>query len=91
MAFVYAVLIASGLLVLPLAVGIYFGNPSTVPMAIALLATGAATVAWWGLRLRGQRNPPRDLLLAGRMALLATVVLGTVALVPEVAEALGIG
>jgi hypothetical protein len=57
---------------------------------VALLATGAATIAWWALRLRGDPSQPRDLRIAGRAALLASVVLGTAALVPEMAGALGI-
>ena len=89
-AFAYAVLVAIGLLFLPPIVGLYFGSPTTVPLGFALVATGAATVIWWGLRLRGGRTPPRRLLLAGRAALSLTVVLGTVALVPEVVEALAI-
>ncbi|OGO54776.1 MAG: hypothetical protein A2Z32_07395 [Chloroflexi bacterium RBG_16_69_14] len=85
----YAVLTAIGLVFLPPIVGAYFERPATVPMAIALLATGMATVVWWGLRLRGQQVPPQRLVMAGRAALLAAVILGTVALVPEVVEALG--
>jgi hypothetical protein len=60
-------------------------------VGLALLVTALATVVWWGLRVSGQHPPPRNLLFAARAGLLAAVILGTVALVPEVAEALGSG
>jgi len=88
--FIYAVVVAIGLIFLPLVVGANLSSPSTVPIAIGLVATGAATLVSWGLRLRGGGDPPRNLQLAGRTALAVTVVLGTVALAPEIAEALGI-
>lgn len=89
--FGYAVVTSIGLVfVIPIA-GAYLGDSRTLPMGVTLLATGAATVAWWTLRLRGAPDKPHNLRIAGRAALLAAVVLGTAALLPEVAEALGIG
>jgi hypothetical protein len=88
--FGYAVVASIGLVfVVPIA-GAYLGEPLTFPMGVALLAAGAATIAWWALRLRGDPSQPRNLRIAGRAALLASVVLGTAALVPEMAGALGI-
>jgi hypothetical protein len=88
--FIYAVVVAIGLIFLPLVVGAYFSSPPIALVGLALGTTGAATVVWWGLRLRGGGDPPRRLVLVGRTALAVAVVLGTVALIPEVAEALGI-
>jgi hypothetical protein len=87
----YAVLVIIGLLWLPYVVGRYFEGPSTLPVGVALFATGIATLLWWLLRLSGQRIPPRYLLFAGRTALLAAVVFGVARLTPEVVDALGLG
>jgi len=88
----YAVLIAIGLLLfLPYVVVAYFRSPTTVPVGLALLVTALATVVWWGMRAGGQRSPPRNLLIVARAGLLTAVVVGIVALVPEVVEALGSG
>lgn len=89
LAFAYAILIAGGLLLLPLVLGAFFGGRSGVAVGLALVATGLATVAWWVLRFRGLARPPGRLVMVGRASLLAAVVLGTAALLPEIAEALG--
>lgn len=86
---VYLALTCIGLLMLPLVLGPYIVDDRARPVGVALVATGAATVIWWGLRLRGHRQPPLNLVVAGRAGLLAAVVLGTDVLVPEVLEALG--
>ena len=85
----YALLTAVGLVFLPLVMSIYFSEAGSTPVAIALLATGSVTVVWWALRLRGHREPPRAVVVAGRVTLLAAVAIGFVVLVPELAEALG--
>jgi hypothetical protein len=87
--FAYALLIGGGLLILPLVVGGFFDGQK-FPIGLALVATGLATVAWWVQRARGLVRPTRWLLVTGRAALLAAVVLGTAVLVPEVKEALAL-
>ena len=64
-------------------------RPRTM-LGLAFLVAGGATVAWWGMRLRGAVDAPRTLTLVGRIGLvLAILVLGTLDLVPEVSRALG--
>lgn len=88
----YAVLIAGGVLLLPLAIGAFFDARSGAPaLGLALVANGFATSAWWVLRYGGATRPGRHLMIAGRAALLSAVVLGSAALEPEVAAALGAG
>jgi hypothetical protein len=90
-AFAYAALIAGGLLLLPIAMSIFFDARSGVPaVGLALVVTGFATLAWWVLRYRGETRPPPRLLVVGSAALVTAVVLGAAALIPEVAEALGV-
>jgi hypothetical protein len=56
----------------------------------ALLVVGLCTVAWWGLRVRGHSIPPRSLVVIGRVALLAAVVLGLVTEFPHISRAMGL-
>jgi hypothetical protein len=50
---------------LPPIVGAYLRIRGTL-IGLALVATGIATVAWWGLRLRGVPRPPRNLVFRRR-------------------------
>lgn len=87
----YAVLILISLLFVPYVVVAYTRGPTTLAVAAGLVATGVVTVVWWILRVSGQRYPPDRLIVAGRVALSASVVFGVAALVPEAVEALGLG
>lgn len=80
------------LLIFPIVIGGYLftDHLATVRMGLALLVVGLSTLPWWTLRVRGQTWPPRILMIVGRTALLVAVMLGFVALVPEVSIALGI-
>ena len=90
MALVYSVLTGVGLLFLFPVVAVYFSDGGSIPVAVALLATGGVTVVWWVLRLRGRQEPPRNLVIAGRAALLVAVIVGSMAVAPEVADALAV-
>ncbi len=85
---IYLVLtIAGGGLVFPIVIASYvFGEG---PLGLALVATGLATLVFWARRYRGEPPRPRWLVIAGRAALLGAMVLGVVALLPDVAVALG--
>ena len=86
---VYAVVTLLGAgLVFPFVVLGYF-QPELRPVGLALVVIGLSTLGWWVLRRRGQAQPPRVLTILGRTALLAAVVLGVAAAVPEVSGALG--
>ena len=74
--------------VLPLVVSGYFA-PESRWVGIALVVIGLATVYRWVLRFRGHPRPTTILTIAGRTALLAAVVLGFAAAVPEISGALG--
>lgn len=51
----------------------------------ALIATGAATAVWWASRIAtGRADRPPALQVAGRIGLVAAVVLGAAHLVPGV-------
>jgi hypothetical protein len=82
-----ALSLAGGGLVLPVVVVSYLSVEG--PLGLALVATGVATLAFWVQRYRGTLPPPAWLLVAGRASLLVAVVLGSVALIPDVAAALG--
>jgi hypothetical protein len=82
-----ALTVAGGGLVFPVVVALYvFGEG---PLGLALVATGLATLAFWARRYRGGPPRPRSLVVAGRASLLGAVALGVVALLPDVAAALG--
>ncbi len=78
-----------GLFAVTAVLGAYFGGDRPhVALGLALLVAGGATLAWWGLRLRGVTDPPRTVTLVGRIGLAAILVIGTIDLVPEVSQAL---
>lgn len=80
--------IAGGVLVFPIVVASYiFGEG---PLGLALVATGLATLVFWVRRYRGEPPRPRWLVVAARGSLLAAVVLGVVAILPDVAAAVGV-
>lgn len=82
------VTLLGAVLVLPLVVSGYFA-PESRWVGIALVVIGLATVYRWVLRFRGHPRPTTILTIAGRTALLAAVVLGFAAAVPEISGALG--
>ncbi len=85
----YAIVTLLGaVLVLPIVVAGYFA-PELRWVGIALVVIGLSTVRWWVLRFQGHPRPPTILTIAGRTALLAAVVLGFAAAVPEISGALG--
>jgi hypothetical protein len=88
-AFGYALLIAAGVLLMPIVVVSFFDAPGKALVGLALVATGLATAAWWVLRFRGAARPPGRLVTIGRASLLVAVVAGSVQLFPEIVEALG--
>lgn len=82
-----ALTLAGGGLVFPVVVSSYvFGEG---PLGLALVATGLATLVLWVRRYRGEPPRPPWLLITGRASLLGAVVFGVVALLPDVAAALG--
>lgn len=95
LAFGYAAIVLVGAaLILPLAVGIYF-VPSVcgcseppVPIGLALLVAGGATVGWWVARARGRDEPPPALRIVGGLAVLTAVALGTLRVAEEVGRIL---
>ena len=60
------------------------------PLGLALVAVGVATLIHWALRAQGRAAPPAWLVIAGRGSLSVAVVLGVLALAPDVASALGV-
>jgi hypothetical protein len=82
-----ALSLAGGVLLFPIVVGSYVFEEG--PLGMALVATGLATLVFWIRRYR--REPPRPpwVVVAGRGSLIAAVVLGAIAVVPDVAAALG--
>lgn len=79
---------AGGGLVFPVVVTSYVFSEG--PLGLALVATGLATLVFWVRRYRGQPPRPRWLVVSGRAALLCATAFGVVALVPDVAAALGV-
>jgi hypothetical protein len=82
-----ALTVAGGVLVFPLVVMAYVSQEG--PLGLALVATGLATLVLWVRRYRGDQPRPPWLVIAGRASLLSAVILGVVALLPDVAAALG--
>jgi hypothetical protein len=85
---IYLALAVAGaaLISIPVVMG-YLQNETA--LGIALVGTGVATLVRWAYRYRVATEPVW-LVPFGRTALLAAVVLGTVALVPDVARAVGV-
>jgi hypothetical protein len=87
----YALLAIVGVaLVLPVTLFAFLTSPdrAIALVGVALVGVGLATLASWVLRVRG-RPQPGWLTIAGRAALLLTLVIGLAGVVPEVIEALG--
>jgi hypothetical protein len=82
-----ALTVAGGVLIFPIVVAAYLGGER--PLGLALVAVGVATLIQWRFRYHGRPSPPTWLLIAGRGSLLVAVVLGVLALAPDVATALG--
>lgn len=79
--------VAGALLVFPFVILAYLEG-HTGPL-LAMVGVGVATLAGWTLRLKGRARQPSSLLICGRLALVAAVVLGALDLAQEVAAALG--
>ena len=85
---IYAVLLlAGGLLVFLPTVAAYLEGETA--LGIALVVTGAATALRWTYRYRGHAQPAW-LLPFGRAALVAAVILGSIAVAPDIARAAGL-
>ena len=82
-----AVAILGGVLVFPIVLLEYVFEER--PLALAIIAMGVATVAFWIRRYLGEPPRPRWLVTAGRAALLGAIAVGVVVLMPDVAAALG--
>jgi hypothetical protein len=82
-----ALTVAGAALILPPTVGGYFGSETALGLALAV--TGVTTVLRWAFRYRG-RAQPAWLLAFGRAALVAAVILGTIAVAPDIARAMGL-
>ena len=82
-----ALTLAGAVLILPIVVAGYVGTET--PVGIALLVTGLATLLRWAYRYRG-RVQPAWLLPVGRAGLLAAVILGTIAVAPDITRAMGL-
>lgn len=82
-----ALTLAGGGLVFPVVLASYVFNVR--PLGLALVATGLATLVFWVRRYRGEPPRPPWLVVAGRASVLGALALGLVALMPEVAGALG--
>ncbi len=84
----YVVIVLLGAATAPLAISFFAttngcgcADPPT-PIGLAMVALGAATAAWWALRIAGPRTTmPPSLLVVGRTILLVAVGLGTARLV----------
>jgi len=83
-----ALAVAGGGLILPIVLASYLGEER--PLGLALVACGVATLVHWTLRFQHRPSFPTWLVAAGRGSLLLAVVLGVVALAPDVASALGV-
>jgi len=86
---IYLVLtLAGGGLIMPIVLVGYLGEER--PLGLALVSVGVATLIQWSFRYQGRPSPPTWLVVAGRGSLFAAVVLGVLALAPDVASALGV-
>ena len=86
---IYLVLaVAGGGLILPIVLAAYLGEE--LPVGLALVAVGLATLIRWSRRYQGRTSSPTWLMVAGRGSLLVAALLGTLALAPDVATALGL-
>jgi hypothetical protein len=88
----YAVITGLGaVLVLAPTLGVFLAvdGPISVLASLAVIAVGLATLASWIERAQGHAAPRPKLVVGGRVALGAAVVLGSVAVLPEVILALG--
>jgi hypothetical protein len=83
-----ALTVAGGALIFPIVVASYLSEE--LPLGLALVGVGAATLIHWTLRYRGRPAPPGWLVVAGRGSLLGAVVVGVLALAPDVTAALGV-
>lgn len=82
-----ALSLAGGGLLFPIVVASYvFGEG---PLGMAIVATGLATLVFWVRRYQRETPRPPWLVVAGRGSLIAAMVLGTIAVLPDVAAALG--
>ena len=82
-----ALAVAGGVLIFPIVVAGYLGEERW--LGIALVAVGLATLGRWMLRSLLRPSSPTWLVVAGRGSLLVAMVLGALALAPDVASALG--
>jgi len=82
-----ALTVAGGGLIFPIVVTGYLGEER--PLGLALIAVGVATLIRWTIRYQGRPSSPTWLVVAGRGSLLVAVVLGVLALAPDIATALG--
>jgi hypothetical protein len=83
---IYLALSIAGVLILPIVMATYMEEERL--LGIALVAVGVATLVHWTLRSR-RLSLPLWLVIGGRGSLLLAVVLGLLALAPDVASALG--
>lgn len=83
-----ALTLAGGGLIFPIVLAGYLGEEG--PLGLALVGVGVATLVHWGLRFRSRPSSPTWLVTAGRGSLLVAVMLGVLALAPDVASALGV-
>ena len=88
---VYTVLAGIGVVLGSLLVLQSIGGQESQTLGVTVLAAGAVTLCWWAQRLAGRDAPSRGLRIAGRTILLVGTAVGCIALVPELAGALGIG
>ncbi len=64
-------------------------DPRGRPFGLTMLATGACTLVWWALRMRGRTRPGRTLRWAAGGILVAGTVAGLATVVPDIGGALG--
>jgi len=83
-----ALTLSGGVLILPIVLQGYLAEE--LPLGLALVGVGLATIIHWALRYQRRPEAPTWLIVVGRGSLLVAVALGVVALVPDVASALGI-
>lgn len=83
-----ALAVSGGALIFPIVVTGYLSEER--PLGLALVAVGIATLIHWTARYQRRPLVPRWLVVAGRGSLLAAVILGVLALAPDVASALGV-